>query len=334
MALKSRRRGFTLVELLVVIAIIGILVALLLPAIQAAREAANRSECSNNLKQIGLAVQNYHDTYGVMPLGAWATASGGAWGLSWYAGILPFSEQNAGYEQMSFVGSHPGWTHTGTGAYNGAIWHNVNIPWMVCPSSPLEPMHDAGGGKYINRPHYIGIGGATNGDGFTNRPRHQRPCCNCCGSVTPGGQIAAGGVLLPNRSLKFSNVTDGTSTTMLASECSNFIYDTNGKKQAQVNSNHGWMMGTDARQKIPDGTGTYNRVYNVTTIRYPINTMALGMAGVGNNDGPNNGIYSPHPGGVQSVMVDGSVQFMNESISMFTLRILATRDDGEAVGEY
>ena len=90
------------------IAIIGILVALLLPAIQAAREAARRTQCANNLKQIGTALHNYHDTYGVLPLGVWA-GQGGEWGSSWFAGILPFAEQGSGYGQLAFAGSHPGW---------------------------------------------------------------------------------------------------------------------------------------------------------------------------------------------------------------------------------
>src|ERR1044071_5441681 len=96
-----RKRGFTLVELLVVIAIIGVLVALLLPAVQAAREAARRMQCSNHLKQIGLGMQNYHDTFQSLPYGAraryvnttTATPAGQSWGPSWYVGLLPFAEQ-------------------------------------------------------------------------------------------------------------------------------------------------------------------------------------------------------------------------------------------------
>ncbi|HPM81686.1 MAG TPA: DUF1559 domain-containing protein, partial [Candidatus Anammoximicrobium sp.] len=96
MVRRKVRQGFTLVELLVVIAIIGILVALLLPAIQAAREAARRTQCTNNLKQIALSLQNYHDTYKVLPM-AGAGTSNGSWGVSWWATILPFTELSAGY---------------------------------------------------------------------------------------------------------------------------------------------------------------------------------------------------------------------------------------------
>src|SRR5436305_8217837 len=146
-----RRRGFTLVELLVVIAIIGVLVALLLPAVQAAREAARRMQCSNHLKQIGLALQNYHDTFQSLPYGARARfvqisntvdprMSQGPWGPSWYVGILPFAEQkplsdlfeaaivsnpNALVDQNPGIGRFP--FHA----------NNQKIAWMLCPSSPL-----------------------------------------------------------------------------------------------------------------------------------------------------------------------------------------------------
>lgn len=325
---REGRRAFTLVELLVVIAIIGILIALLLPAVQAAREAARRSQCSNNLKQIGLALHNYHDTYKTFPFGAWRQTAPGSWGSSWWANVLPYIEQGAGYDRLTFVGAHPGWTERDSGALNGDVFHDVNISAMVCPSSPLEPMHDAGGGRRINRPHYVGISGATDGDGFTNRPGYERNCCNCCTSVTAGGRVAAGGILVPMDTHNFSDVRDGTSNTLLVSECSDFIFDANGITQnAQVNSNHGWLMGTDASQRIQDGTGTYGRTFNITHIRYPPNSVKLGLPGVGNNDGPNNGIYSSHPGGVQCVLADGSVEFISETIEMLTLRIFATRND-------
>ena len=112
-----RRKAFTLVELLVVIAIIGILIALLLPAVQAAREAARRTQCNNHLKQLGLALHNYHDTYKTMPPGAtgiyWRPRASGQWGFSWFVHILPFVEQGTMWDQVYIGGNHPGWAYSG-----------------------------------------------------------------------------------------------------------------------------------------------------------------------------------------------------------------------------
>ncbi|NQV25774.1 MAG: DUF1559 domain-containing protein [Rhodopirellula sp.] len=156
------RKGFTLIELLVVIAIIAILVALLLPAVQQAREAARRSQCKNNLKQIGVALHNYHDVFSCLPNGTVASAVGG-WGTSWWVRILPYTDQPALFEQMDFNGAHPGWTHntgaeggfpTSAGYRNGQAASRNPISFMMCPSSPLPKLHDTGGGNLINTPHY------------------------------------------------------------------------------------------------------------------------------------------------------------------------------------
>ena len=150
-------RGFTLVELLVVIAIIGILIALLLPAVQAAREAARRSQCSNNLKQIGLAVLNYESAEGYLPPGGLPTATG-AHGFSWWVRILRYIEDQT-YAELDKDGSESGasvgWV--GSNFFNGDILRNRYFDFMYCPSSTLKPF--AGNG--VMSPVYGGINGAT-----------------------------------------------------------------------------------------------------------------------------------------------------------------------------
>ena len=144
---SKMRRAFTLVELLVVIAIIGVLVGLLLPAVQAARESARRSSCQNNLKQIGLGLHNYHDSFDAFPIGA-ATASAGGWGVSWWMRILPYIDESAVFNRITFSGPNTGWTCCGSaeGAANGVVMQSATIKSAACPSSPLEKKRDTGGG--------------------------------------------------------------------------------------------------------------------------------------------------------------------------------------------
>jgi hypothetical protein len=332
------------VELLVVIAIIGILVALLLPAIQAAREAARRTECGNNLKQIGIGLQNYHDTYKKFPTSI--APPDWSWGLSWIPRIMPYTEQAAAYELMSWVQNHPGWTYNVggncPGPINGAAWHNVKIPMLTCPSNPMESMVDAGSGYVIVRPSYTGIAGAVDGDGFVNKQYDWARCCDCCNAVISNGIQSGGGMLPGGKFLGFNSCTDGSANTMMVSECSNFIYDdAYVKKNVQVNSVHGFLMGSpwpiSVEQAVRDywggnpNGGNAPRLFNSTTIRYAPNAAGNAWPGCGANDGQNNGIYSAHPGGVQSLYVDGSVHFIGDAINMFTLRCLATRDDGNPI---
>jgi len=133
-----KRRAFTLVELLVVIAIIGILIALLLPAVQAAREAARRSQCTNNLKQIGLALHNYHDVQRSFPLGAYTGVGpvyGHLSGTNWRTEILPYLEQGALYSKLTFDGSaFSGWSGLPFSGGNVAL-SGLKLDVYLCPSS-------------------------------------------------------------------------------------------------------------------------------------------------------------------------------------------------------
>ncbi len=328
-----RQRGFTLIELLVVIAIIAILIALLLPAVQQAREAARRSSCKSNLKQMGVALHNYHDVHSSFPLGTASSAQGG-FGTSWLIRILPQVEQAAVFNRITFNGTHHGWTGHASGEANGDLIRGIEFSVYACPSSPVPLLKDTGGGRQTMVASYVGIAGAANGNGFTNRGGRQEACCNCCGS--PGnnqnGQIASGGMLPPNQIIRIRDVTDGTSSTMIVSECSNFIFNSSGGNPQNWNATHGILMGTDEGGASPvNGTGTYRRAYNVTTIQYAPNGATQELAGVGGNDGSNKGIYSAHTGGVQAAFSDGSVHFISENINLGLLKRLATRDDGTPV---
>jgi prepilin-type N-terminal cleavage/methylation domain-containing protein len=334
----TRRRGFTLIELLVVIAIIAILIALLLPAVQQAREAARRTQCKDNLHNLGLALHNYHDVYTMFPNGNVASSAGG-WGLSWYMRILPYIDAAPVYNQITFSGIHPGWTCCGdaAGTANGAVMRMADFDWAICPSSPLQRKRDTGGGPTTN-PQYMGIMGATNGNGFVNPAGRIALCCGCCGGQQATGIITSGGMFLPVEAKKISDITDGSTNQLMVGEASNFIHDTAGAP-IQVNGAHGMMMGGPNLTRIDDCPGcTFDRQFNMTTVRYPPNAPAIdndpAWPGIGNNFGENNPLNSPHEGGIQGLLGDGSARFIGENIDMLTFRRLCTRDDGGTVGDF
>src|SRR5438477_6468777 len=243
-----KRKAFTLVELLVVIAIIGVLVALLLPAVQAAREAARRMQCSNHLKQIGLGLQNYHDTFQSLPYGARArfvnttstNPAGQNWGPSWYVGILPFCEQKPLSDLMESAQlTNPNLVDmtmlVGRMPFHA---HNQKIPWMLCPSSPLPQTEIL---RALTQPtcvvpSYVGISGATNH--MSNqisselafletrvKPGPAPTSAQSVGPQTPQiSQQAWGGMLTVNECYGMAACIDGTSNTMLVSEKSDYFY--------------------------------------------------------------------------------------------------------------
>ncbi len=336
-----RRKGFTLIELLVVIAIIAILIALLLPAVQQAREAARRSQCRNNLKQIGLAMHNYHDTFNMFPPGNIASIVSG-WGPSWYMRILPYVDQAPLYNRLNFSGDHPGWAWSGgsSGANNGAALNGVKLAFTLCPSSPMEALRDAGGYNITNA-NYMGIAGALDGNGFTNAPNRVSNCCGCCGGEQATGQLSSGGMIVTLRGRNLRDATDGTTTVMLVGEHSNFILSAaGGPRTTQVNGIHGILMGSP-NLTTPEQAGTsamFERQFNLTTIRYSPNAPAIinnaAWPGIGDNYGINNPLNSAHTGGVHILLGDGSARFISDNIDMATLRRLATRDDGATLGDF
>lgn len=332
---QHSRSAFTLIELLVVIAIIAILVALLLPAVQQAREAARRSTCKNQLKQIGIALHNYHETYSTLPIGNTAGV-GGSWGTSWMTPILPFIEQGPLYDQLTFDGPHFGYTGAGVGnTVNGPVVDGVLLTSYICPSSPLLKMKNTGAGHRQTIPQYAGISGAVDDpatvtDRFVNAP--STPQFNAHSSAGSGIH-ARGGLFLVGKTIKFRDIIDGTSNVMAVGEQSTFGKNGSGG-EVQINSNHGWLMGTNSSNSV-----TYNqRHFNITTIRYAPNAASeiggINLSGVQNNDGCNNGLFSEHQGGVQVVMADGGVRFISENINLTTFKRVATRNDKASLGEF
>ncbi|MEY4179433.1 MAG: Type secretion system protein precursor [Planctomycetota bacterium] len=334
MSRRWSRSGFTLVELLVVIAIIGVLVALLLPAVQAAREAARRSSCSNNMKQMGLALHNYHDTNNNMPFGVRAQ---GGWGPSFFVGLLPFAEQTAVFDRFDHRSNNNGWTHQNPN--NAVLVTNLRIGWMLCPSSPIPVFHDSGtnGTPTVQQlmPSYVGISGAVSPthpspfQGFTES--RVRVGQGCCGGGAATGITSSGGMLVPNQSLNMASATDGTSNVMIIGETSNFALENNvTRRRVDQGFPHGWIMGTGSGGTDAGYGG--ERTFNLTTIRYPVNfNRSFNLPGVFDNKGNNNPLLSAHPGGVMCCMLDGSVRFVSSTTDMLTLLRVATRDDGQVL---
>ncbi len=274
------RGGFTLIELLVVIAIIGILIALLLPAIQAAREASRRAACSNNLKQVGLALLNFESSRHELPVGATARVTHG---VSWWVGLLGYMEQKALADRIEadapFSGSLV--AHSG----NAQAIDGVVMAALHCPSSPLPPLYSVGGIE-VQMPSYVGISGATSHDGFEE---HR---VNTCCAGRNDGQISGGGTLIPNRAVRLAEVSDGTSHTMIVGEASDFARDAAGVRfRVDGGVPVGWLTGTNVPTTPPNYTLPFPS-YNLTTIRYTPNTRDYDRAGVHHDHGANNPLIS------------------------------------------
>ncbi|WP_425614835.1 DUF1559 domain-containing protein [Anatilimnocola sp. NA78] len=316
---RSLKRGFTLVELLVVIAIIGVLVALLLPAVQAAREAARRAQCSNNFKQMGLAAHMYHDTFQILPYNGVPQAGSGSTmqrGVSWFFRLLPFMEQQPAFSQASFTGD---WTLQDGPSPNTTLMQNLRVPGFWCPSSPL-PKTKVLKGTEIQTPHYVGIEGSYF-QGGTATTVATGDFFDTYGRTNYNGVIQTSEFVVGLHS-----ITDGTSNVMMASEQSDFQRDANGVKVDRRSCNHwggAWSCGAGAR----------NWTQNVTTIRYPIKG-GYGAAGNTQSYEVNIPLFAAHPGGVMSVLADGSVRMISQTIDFATLTGLADRQDGNPLADF
>ncbi|HBN79063.1 MAG TPA: prepilin-type cleavage/methylation domain-containing protein [Planctomycetaceae bacterium] len=315
----KKRPGFTLIELLVVIAIIAILVALLLPAVQQAREAARRSSCKNNLKQIGLALHNYHDVHTIFPPGGLGTHGPSGW-----VHLLPFVEQGSLYDNLSFEGPGALFWFGGGATANYTPLNGAKVSVYQCPSSPLPEtvsVTDATAmtTTVLQISNYVLISGAS---GLTQ----VQDDSSTFGSITGKGIRSEGGSFSHARSFRMRDFTDGTSNVAMVGEQSNYGKNGSGAKTdvRSARASSAWMA--------PNGR-TDVRCYNTTTLRYPIGTVDSTLAGIA-NDACNNPILSAHKGGAQLVFADGSVHFLSENLDFDLTRFLMTRDDGNVVGEY
>ena len=312
------RFGFTLIELLVVIAIIAVLVALLLPAVQQAREAARRSTCANNLKQIGLALHNYHDVYNIFPVGvlrdvdhptltSWETSM-----TTWMARILPFVDQGVIYDRVDW-GKNPGNSSPNTS------FMGTEIPLFRCPSDPgIRPNPNFGPTNYVT----------------------------CIGNTDLGGPSSTlQGIMFVNSNTKLRDVSDGTSTTMIVSECLvNFPWVVRHCGDASMDY-PGCRVGTDSPVSSNVNVGNDSRGYSwfygwrnagwsYSTELPPNDHTHL------NHECENcstTGVFaarSKHAGAVHVLFTDGSCRLVSDTIDINLWRALGTKNGREPIGDF
>lgn len=327
-----RRAGFTLIELLVVIAIIAILIALLLPAVQQAREAARRTECKNNLKQIGLGLHNFESTYDRFPSAGQAKRGGtgansgqnvfftldqdleslGDASHSFQIHILPYLEQANVYELYN-VDFRYDYSSTAPEAPTNQQASQSIIKAYICPSTPRSSLRDAEGYGFTDYSAPVTVAPGLSGD--SSQPRYK---CALNGDTN----------------CKMSRITDGTSNTIAVAEDAGRADTANG----------GFMV---IKPEVMDDTTPVNRrswawadpdnAFNVDRL---VNNNAVPNGGPPDctwdivNCGPNEETFSFHTGGANVVLCDGSVHFIAETIDAGVFTRLMSPEDGQVLGEF
>ncbi|WP_459555687.1 DUF1559 family PulG-like putative transporter [Lacunimicrobium album] len=341
------RSAFTLIELLVVIAIIATLVAILLPAVQQAREAARRSTCKNNLKQLGIALHNYHDTYNTLPPGhvldPFAGDDHGHW--LWSAMILPFVEQSALYDTVR-VGSPV------TKAMGDSTRQMQQLLTVFrCPSDTGPPVFDP-----ASRLGYTIDAIPTTGATLNDIPVSLTNYAVSNGTAYPrarkatnyiNGTTGATGAFWENSRCKFSDITDGLSNTILVGERAYLVKGDNmwGAMCLAIRGNLAAGNGPTAYDKSGNAAANQGMFSYTGTTFFGINPIVSIFTG-GTRDIANSGYSSGHQGGAQFLLGDGAVIFLNENIDNTgtgalpngitdsTFERLAAIQDGEVVGSF
>lgn len=294
-----RRSGFTLIELLVVIAIIAVLVAILLPAVQQAREAARRSTCQNNLKQMGIASHNYLETFSTFPV----SFNGGTKAVGPHVSMLPFLEQSGTFDQYNMNAS---WSAAGN-AHMRTLMPQV----YVCPSA-----FDAGvvGKLGYQLPDYTYL--------------------NSAAAPETSGPKAA--LFRQGKVVKAKDVLDGLSNTIMFYESAGRTHLWVGNIMVADSANL-WGGSGNQAWTCNSSTGSFQLIGMLLSPTDPVNTPPEEIWDIGhpiNHDNSISNPYSFHAGGLQIVLADGSVRFLMEYTSNKTLGALASMDGGEVVGEF
>ena len=324
-----RRDAFTLIELLVVIAIIAVLIALLLPAVQQAREAARRTQCKNNLKQIGLAMHNYHDTFSQFPISiGWNPYTSERQGaFSDKVFLLPYLDRRAEYLSTDF-NDFP-WDSSGWFGNANIKAQSKRLPVFNCPSQPYETNGGQANFTYAINMGTAGVNGQ-NGDGAHNG------LASYCGGGSPS-----------DRPVKMANLTDGTSNTGAYSE---FLIDGNGTPANQ--QVHDWATAGATDAATRQSCTLQNNLGGRPGMRG--SSWAWSFVGAGSvyshTMAPNDrachswtgdwegstmmSASSAHTGGVHLLMADGAVKFIASNVDHTTWVAAGTRNGGDKLGEF
>lgn len=313
-----RRKAFTLIELLVVIAIIAVLIALLLPAVQQAREAARRTQCKNNMKQIGLSLHNYESTYGCWPIGSfYGTPYGYASIPNWRLQIFPYFDQAPLFNQMNFAISFAGNTVT----TNTTALQSKVLSTYVCPSSPLDPCANLGNNtQLIQTPMYVGVSGS-----------YPDVAGRTVGSSSNyGGFYTNNGMLLHNEMTRIRDAIDGTSNVMMVAEQSGRV-GTSDIRSGYYGGYTSTNFANPVTASVPNGADSWST--GLSGVQYKINSPTT----AGGSNSPydaNTVLNSFHTGGIHGLLADGSVRFISNNIDFTVCCNLCSRADGIPLGDF